>query len=98
MPRYKPPQRPCPPGGIWGPSERAEYLRSVAEIMRRRRFELAAWEVYECGKAWREADADVCEAIDFCEYYAAGADRISSSRTASTCRARRIASSTCRAA
>ena len=40
-----------------------------AEIMRRRRFELAAWEVYECGKHWREADADVAEAIDFCEYY-----------------------------
>ena len=41
--------------------------------MRRRRFELAAWEIYECGKGWREADADVCEAIDFCEYYARGA-------------------------
>ena len=38
--------------------------------MRRRRFELAAWEVYECGKPWREADADVAEAIDFCDYYA----------------------------
>ena len=38
-----------------------------------RRFELAAWEVHECGKPWREADADVCEAIDFCEFYAAGA-------------------------
>jgi RHH-type proline utilization regulon transcriptional repressor/proline dehydrogenase/delta 1-pyrroline-5-carboxylate dehydrogenase len=25
--------------------------------------------VYEAGKPWREADADVCEAIDFCEYY-----------------------------
>ena len=23
--------------------------------------------VYEVGKPWREADADVCEAIDFCE-------------------------------
>ena len=33
-------------------------------VMRRRRFELAAWEVYECGKPWREADADVAEAID----------------------------------
>ena len=37
--------------------------------MRRRRFELAAWEVYECGKQWREADADVAESIDYCEYY-----------------------------
>ena len=38
--------------------------------MRRRRFELAAWEVFECGKPWREADADIAEAIDFCEFYA----------------------------
>ncbi len=41
--------------------------------MRNRKFELAAWEVYECGKTWMEADADVAEAIDFCDYYAAEA-------------------------
>ncbi|MGH9150348.1 MAG: aldehyde dehydrogenase family protein, partial [Acidimicrobiales bacterium] len=34
-----------------------------------RRPELAVLEVYEAGKPWAEADADVCEAIDFCEYY-----------------------------
>ncbi|HTQ37672.1 MAG TPA: L-glutamate gamma-semialdehyde dehydrogenase [Pirellulales bacterium] len=56
-----------------GARRRAEYLLEAAAVMRRRRFELAAWEVYECGKGWREADADVCEAIDFCEYYARGA-------------------------
>jgi RHH-type transcriptional regulator, proline utilization regulon repressor / proline dehydrogenase / delta 1-pyrroline-5-carboxylate dehydrogenase len=50
--------------------ERADYLFRVAEVCRRRRFELAAWEVYECGKQWRESDADVAEAIDFCNYYA----------------------------
>jgi RHH-type proline utilization regulon transcriptional repressor/proline dehydrogenase/delta 1-pyrroline-5-carboxylate dehydrogenase len=50
--------------------KRAEYLRRAAEILRRRRFELAAWEVCECAKQWREADADVAEAIDYCEYYA----------------------------
>ena len=38
--------------------------------MRNQRFELAAWEVHECGKPWIEADADVAEAIDFCMYYA----------------------------
>ena len=27
----------------------------------------------ECAKPWAEADADVCEAIDFLEYYARGA-------------------------
>ena len=35
--------------------------------------ELAALEVRECAKPWPEADADVCEAIDFLEYYARGA-------------------------
>ncbi|MSU80305.1 MAG: L-glutamate gamma-semialdehyde dehydrogenase [Gemmataceae bacterium] len=49
---------------------RADYCVKVAGIMRRRRFELAAWQVFECAKNWREADADVCEAIDFLEYYA----------------------------
>lgn len=49
---------------------RAEYLELMANEMRQRRYELAAWEVYECGKPWAEADADVCEAIDFCMYYA----------------------------
>jgi len=53
-----------------GVEARAEYLRAAASQMRDRRFELAAWQVYECGKGWREADGDVCEAIDFCEYYA----------------------------
>ena len=38
--------------------------------MRNRRFELAAWEVFECGKPWAEADGDIAEAIDFCEFYA----------------------------
>jgi RHH-type transcriptional regulator, proline utilization regulon repressor / proline dehydrogenase / delta 1-pyrroline-5-carboxylate dehydrogenase len=51
------------------PAKRADYLFRAADVMRRRRFELAAWEVYECGKPWREADADVAEAIDFCDYY-----------------------------
>ena len=50
--------------------ERAEYLRAVARIMRERFFELAAWAVYESAKGWREATDDVCEAIDFCEFYA----------------------------
>ncbi len=52
------------------PAARAERLFAAAEVMRRRRFELAAWEVFECGKPWREADGDVAEAIDFCNFYA----------------------------
>ena len=53
--------------------DRAGCLRRAAALMRRRRFELAAWMIFECGKPWAEADADVAEAIDFCEYYAAEA-------------------------
>jgi len=49
---------------------RARILEKAAEIMRSRRFDLAALEVYEVGKTWREADGDITEAIDFCMYYA----------------------------
>src|SRR5205085_1773980 len=42
-----------------GVGRRAEFLERAAVRMAERRFELAAWEVYECGKPWREADADV---------------------------------------
>jgi RHH-type proline utilization regulon transcriptional repressor/proline dehydrogenase/delta 1-pyrroline-5-carboxylate dehydrogenase len=49
--------------------KRVEILLAAAGIMRRRRVELAAWEVFEVGKGWREADADVAEAIDYLEYY-----------------------------
>jgi RHH-type proline utilization regulon transcriptional repressor/proline dehydrogenase/delta 1-pyrroline-5-carboxylate dehydrogenase len=44
-------------------------LSACAGVLRRRRFDLAALEVFEGGKGWREADADVAEAIDFLEYY-----------------------------
>jgi RHH-type proline utilization regulon transcriptional repressor/proline dehydrogenase/delta 1-pyrroline-5-carboxylate dehydrogenase len=50
--------------------ERAALLRRLAEQFRKRRFELSAWIVFETGKPWRESDADVAEAIDFCDYYA----------------------------
>jgi RHH-type proline utilization regulon transcriptional repressor/proline dehydrogenase/delta 1-pyrroline-5-carboxylate dehydrogenase len=57
----------------WGgraASERAAILVEAAAILRRRRRELAALQVRECAKSWAEADADVCEAIDFLTYYA----------------------------
>jgi RHH-type proline utilization regulon transcriptional repressor/proline dehydrogenase/delta 1-pyrroline-5-carboxylate dehydrogenase len=72
--------------GDWGrraPEERAAALLRAAAWMRERRLELAALEVRECAKPWPEADADLCEAIDYLEYYArlavalaAGADLI----------------------
>lgn len=59
------------------PEGRAELMRRAAALMRARRSELAAWEVLECAKPWREADADIAEAIDFLEYYAADWLRLS---------------------
>ena len=49
---------------------RAKLLISAAKILRDRKFHFAAWMVYEVGKSWAEADGDVAEAIDFCEFYA----------------------------
>jgi predicted delta-1-pyrroline-5-carboxylate dehydrogenase group 2 len=49
---------------------RAEALTRAADVLRRRRLELAALEVREAAKPWAEADADVCEAIDYLTYYA----------------------------
>ncbi len=57
--------------------KRAEILIRASDIMNQRRDELAATEVYEAGKNWREADADVCETIDYLRYYAQEAVRLS---------------------
>lgn len=51
-------------------AHRARALMKLAAVMRRRKWELSAWEVYEAQKNYLEAEADVAEAIDFCEYYA----------------------------
>jgi RHH-type proline utilization regulon transcriptional repressor/proline dehydrogenase/delta 1-pyrroline-5-carboxylate dehydrogenase len=52
------------------PRKRAEVLVRTAALMRTQRDGLAGVMIKESGKTWREADADVCEAIDFCDYYA----------------------------
>lgn len=49
---------------------RVEIAEKLASLIEKDRFELAALQVYEVGKPWREADADVAEAIDFCRFYA----------------------------
>ncbi len=57
----------------WGAlpmAHRARALVKLAAVMRRHKWELAAWEVFEAGKTFAEAEGDVAEAIDFCEYYA----------------------------
>lgn len=58
--------------GTWGKVSshvRARILFHAAGLMRQRKSELAAWEILETGKPWREADADVAEAIDFLQFY-----------------------------
>src|SRR5271168_1390782 len=51
-------------------SERVEMLLKTAALMRERKYEFDAWLTFEAGKTWPEAEAEVAEAIDFCEYYA----------------------------
>jgi RHH-type proline utilization regulon transcriptional repressor/proline dehydrogenase/delta 1-pyrroline-5-carboxylate dehydrogenase len=49
---------------------RAAILRTLGDRLEADRLHLAALQVHEQGKPWREADADVAEAVDFCRYYA----------------------------
>lgn len=56
--------------------QRIRLMRRAAEIMAAERYSLAALEVLEAGKPWREADADVAEAVDFLRYYAMQMERL----------------------
>src|SRR2546427_6314323 len=56
--------------------ERASLLCRVGDLLRERKFEFGAWMVFEVSKNWAEADADVAETIDFCEYYSREALRL----------------------
>lgn len=51
-------------------AERAQYLDKLADYFDKARYDLTATQVFEVGKQWKEADGDICEAIDFCRYYA----------------------------
>ncbi|MGH9355918.1 MAG: L-glutamate gamma-semialdehyde dehydrogenase [Terriglobia bacterium] len=50
--------------------QRVALALDTARLLRKRKYYYAAWLVYEVGKTWGEADADVAEAIDFAEFYA----------------------------
>ena len=57
----------------WGDRDildRSATLLETAAWLRDRRDMLSGVIIREAGKTWSEADADVCEAIDFCEFYA----------------------------
>jgi RHH-type proline utilization regulon transcriptional repressor/proline dehydrogenase/delta 1-pyrroline-5-carboxylate dehydrogenase len=51
-------------------ADRAALINDLGTRLEADRLHLTAMEVHEEGKPWREADADVAEAIDFCRYYA----------------------------
>jgi 1-pyrroline-5-carboxylate dehydrogenase len=59
---------------------RASLLLRAAALIRDRKFEFCAWLVYEVGKNWAEADADVAETIDFLEFYAREALRLAAAQ------------------
>jgi 1-pyrroline-5-carboxylate dehydrogenase len=61
--------------------ERASLLLGAAQIIRERKLEFCAWLVYEVGKNWAEADADVAETIDFLEFYSREALRLAKATT-----------------
>ncbi len=60
--------------------DRSRLLLRAAAIIRGRKMEFDAWLVHEAGKTWPEAEADVAEAIDFCEYYAREMLRLSGAK------------------
>jgi RHH-type transcriptional regulator, proline utilization regulon repressor / proline dehydrogenase / delta 1-pyrroline-5-carboxylate dehydrogenase len=62
------------------PESRSKFLERVGAKLRAARYELAAWEVFEVGKTWSEADADVVEAIDFCTFYSQEMRRLGHAR------------------
>src|SRR5262252_9598990 len=61
--------------------ERAALLFRVGDLLRERKLEFMAWLVFEVSKNWAEADGDISETIDFCEYYSREALRLAKTET-----------------
>jgi 1-pyrroline-5-carboxylate dehydrogenase len=61
--------------------DRASLLFRVADALRQRKMEFMAWLVFEVSKNWAEADADISETIDFCEFYGREVLRLSQAQT-----------------
>jgi len=57
-------------------AERADIIEQIGRILRQRTSFFTALLIREAGKPWRDSDADVAEAIDFCLYYAAEMRRL----------------------
>src|SRR5271157_3110418 len=61
--------------------ERASLLFRVGDLLRQRKMEYMAWMVFEVSKNWAEADADISETLDFCEFYGREALRFAKAQT-----------------
>jgi 1-pyrroline-5-carboxylate dehydrogenase len=61
--------------------ERAALLFRTGDLLRERKFEFMAWLVFEVSKNWAEADGDISETIDFCEFYGREALRLAKAET-----------------
>ena len=59
-----------------GGAARAVVLRAMGDALEADRERLCALAVLEAGKTWPDAIAEVREAVDFCRYYAAEAERL----------------------
>ena len=57
--------------------DRVALVFRVSDLLRERKFEFMSWLVFEVSKNWAEADGDIAETIDFCEYYGREALRLS---------------------
>jgi RHH-type proline utilization regulon transcriptional repressor/proline dehydrogenase/delta 1-pyrroline-5-carboxylate dehydrogenase len=56
--------------------ERAQIIERLGLLIKERAAFLTALIIREAGKTWKEADGDLCEAVDFCLYYAAEMRRL----------------------
>jgi 1-pyrroline-5-carboxylate dehydrogenase len=61
--------------------ERSSLLFRVGDLLRQRKMDFMAWLVFEVSKNWGEADADISETIDFCEFYGLEALRLAQAKT-----------------
>lgn len=58
------------------PKERARLIRAYADALESQMDRFMAIAVFEAGKSWEDAIAEVREAIDFCRYYAGQAAQL----------------------
>ncbi|TGM12116.1 aldehyde dehydrogenase family protein [Leptospira selangorensis] len=58
------------------PEVRIGFLKKAADILRSKKAELTALISLEVGKGVKDIDAEIAEAIDFCEFYAKEAEHI----------------------